>query len=168
MSGWAISRPEESVESWAEGVDQSADPAREQERLKEELRESRALQADARLRLMRAEDQIAQLRWELRSMRASRGFRLYRLLQQIISPHGKSRLRLLTRLPADFLRIIRTPSKLPPRPDSVVRRAEQIQSGQDAFDQRDYAKAIAVAESSLVLNPKDYGTLDLKQAAHWR
>jgi glycosyltransferase involved in cell wall biosynthesis len=165
VSDRAISRPEESVESWPEGVDPLAGPARELARLEDELRESRAWQADARLRLMRAEDRVAQLQWQFQSVRASRGFRLYRLVQEVISPHGKSRLRQAMRFPADLLRVLRTRSKTPPRPDG---REEHTRSGWEAFDRRDYDKAIAEAESILAERRNDYGALDLKQAAHWR
>lgn len=166
MPGRAFSNAEESLEPWPEGVDQLADPASELALLKAELRDSRARQADARTRLMRAEDRAAQLRWELRSVRASRGFRLQRLVQQIISPHGKSRLRLVMRLPADLLQIIRSPSQYPVRP--IPRSEEPGPTGWEAFDQRDYDKAIAEAESVLALNPKDFSALELKQAAHWQ
>jgi glycosyltransferase involved in cell wall biosynthesis len=168
VSGWPFSHTGESVESWTDGEEPSTDLSIELARREEQLREARADQADARLLLIRAEDQAAQLEWQLESVRATRGFRLYRLLQRIISPRGKSRLRLLAALPADVLAIIRSSRQAPVRPDNFRGREGHTRSGWDAFDQREYDKAIAEAESVLVVHPEDFGALDLKQAAHWR
>jgi hypothetical protein len=122
-------------------------------------------QSEVRRRLIRAEDRAAKLRWQLDSVRASRGYRAIALLQAARrSPAA------LLRLPAGLLRVFTSAVPQPARPlDPDFRgREEHTLAGWAAYDRGDYEAAIAQAQAVLDPYPDDYPALDLKQNAHWQ
>jgi glycosyltransferase involved in cell wall biosynthesis len=163
VSKWALSRMA-SDDPLLEGADELTDLNARLATRVAELREARADQAEARLRATRAEDKAAALKWQLESIRASRSYRLMKLLQQAKHP------RAWLKLPVRILRVLTTASTRPPRPlQSEFRgREDHTLAGWEAHDRRDYEEAIAQADSVLALHPADFPALDLKQSAHWR
>ena len=169
VSRWSLSRvspgdpPPAGGESPADS-DESADLSSRLVQRAAELREARSDQAAAWLRLIRAEDRAAALDWQLESIRASRGYRLIRVMRQARSAGA------LLRMPLDGLRVLTTAAPRPPRPaDPGLRgRAEHTQDGWEAYDRRDYETALAEASAVLAGHPKDYAALDLQQSAHWQ
>lgn len=137
-------------------------------RLEAELEAERASHAADRQRLAKAQDRAAQMAWKLNTIRGSRGYRLLQLLTQIAVPRGRSRLRLIARLPLDALQVIRLPVEPLRPPVSNSSPLPHTRSGLDALEERDYDGALAEADAVLAVRPRDYAALDLKQAAHWR
>ena len=161
MSARAICHPRAAP---AADADESADLSSRLVQQTAELREARSDQVAAWLRLTRAEDRAAALEWQLESIRASRGYRLIRVLRRARSA------RALLRMPLDGLRVLTTAVPRPARPaDPGLRgRAEHTQDGWEAYDRCDYDTALAEAGAVLAGHPKDYAALDLKQSSHWQ
>ena len=113
MSRWSLSRvsPDDPSPAGTEssagtgspaGGDESTDLSSRLVQQAAELREARSDQAAAWLRLIRAEDRAAALDWQLESIRASRGYRLIRVMRQARSAGA------LLRMPLDGLRVLTT------------------------------------------------------------
>jgi hypothetical protein len=109
VSRWSLSRvsPDDPSPAGTEssagtgspaGADEPADLSSRLVQQAAELREARSDQVAAWVRLIRAEDRAAALDWQLESIRASRSYRLIRVLQQARSA------RALLRMPRDGLR----------------------------------------------------------------